>query len=381
MDATGVSCGSVAAAALGLGCTTRRLTLIDVVQHGNRVALQGAADPRRFAGKTVRIVSRWNGRTAARLKVAKSGLFTATLPLPPSAVRHTQPRALPGAASASERSLALKLDAAHDRHRGALGRDAQGDARRAASRARSARRCRRSASPAGSRAATCASSRASSPTPDGRFRVTLKAPRTDRVYTFRFRTKVRYAPRSRRLYPDVHASAIRGRQLALYRAALMQRRTKIVATIGPASRDPEVLARMVEAGMDVARLNFSHGSADEHAETARRVRDAAGRAGRQVAILQDLPGPEAAHRQAARGRRRVQARRRDDVRLRARRRRGRRVAAVHHLRRAGLDRRARRDHVPRRRRRAPAHQRGARRTRARSTRWSRSAARSPRARA
>jgi pyruvate kinase len=70
------------------------------------------------------------------------------------------------------------------------------------------------------------------------------------------------------------------------------RRTKIVATIGPASRDPEVLVRMVEAGMDVARLNFSHGSADEHAETARRVRDAANRAGRQVAILQDLPGPK-----------------------------------------------------------------------------------------
>ena len=72
----------------------------------------------------------------------------------------------------------------------------------------------------------------------------------------------------------------------------MERRTKIVATIGPASRNPEILARMVEAGMDVARLNFSHGSADEHAETARLVRDAAGRAGRQVAILQDLPGPK-----------------------------------------------------------------------------------------
>jgi pyruvate kinase len=72
----------------------------------------------------------------------------------------------------------------------------------------------------------------------------------------------------------------------------MQRRTKIVATIGPASRNPEVLARMVEAGMDVARLNFSHGTAEEHAETARLVRDAAGRAGRQVAILQDLPGPK-----------------------------------------------------------------------------------------
>jgi pyruvate kinase len=72
----------------------------------------------------------------------------------------------------------------------------------------------------------------------------------------------------------------------------MMRRTKIVATIGPASRDPEVLVRMVEAGMDVARLNFSHGSAEEHAETARLVREAAGRAGRQVAILQDLPGPK-----------------------------------------------------------------------------------------
>jgi pyruvate kinase len=70
------------------------------------------------------------------------------------------------------------------------------------------------------------------------------------------------------------------------------RRTKIVATIGPASRDPEVLVRMVDAGMDVARLNFSHGTAEEHAETVVRVREAAGRAGRQVAILQDLPGPK-----------------------------------------------------------------------------------------
>jgi pyruvate kinase len=70
------------------------------------------------------------------------------------------------------------------------------------------------------------------------------------------------------------------------------RRTKIVATIGPASRDPEVLVRMIDAGMDVARLNFSHGSAEEHGETAQRVRDAANRAGRPVAILQDLPGPK-----------------------------------------------------------------------------------------
>jgi len=70
------------------------------------------------------------------------------------------------------------------------------------------------------------------------------------------------------------------------------RRTKIVATIGPASRDPETLVRLVEAGMDVARLNYSHGTLEEHAETVRRVRDAAGRVGRPVAILQDLPGPK-----------------------------------------------------------------------------------------
>ncbi len=70
------------------------------------------------------------------------------------------------------------------------------------------------------------------------------------------------------------------------------RRTKIVATIGPACRDPETLARMVDAGLDVARLNFSHADRDEHAENADRVRQAAGRAGRQVALLQDLPGPK-----------------------------------------------------------------------------------------
>jgi pyruvate kinase len=70
------------------------------------------------------------------------------------------------------------------------------------------------------------------------------------------------------------------------------RRTKIVATIGPASDDPETLARMVEAGMDVARLNFAHGTREEKARTAARIHTAADRAGRQVAILQDLPGPK-----------------------------------------------------------------------------------------
>jgi pyruvate kinase len=70
------------------------------------------------------------------------------------------------------------------------------------------------------------------------------------------------------------------------------RRTKIVATIGPASRDPETLARMVEAGVDVIRLNFSHATREIHAENVERVRAAASAAGRQVAILQDLPGPK-----------------------------------------------------------------------------------------
>src|SRR3981081_1907809 len=70
------------------------------------------------------------------------------------------------------------------------------------------------------------------------------------------------------------------------------RRTKIVATIGPASRDPETLVEMVAAGLDVARLNFPHRDREMHAENAERVRQAASRAGRQVAILQDLPGPK-----------------------------------------------------------------------------------------
>jgi len=73
---------------------------------------------------------------------------------------------------------------------------------------------------------------------------------------------------------------------------MFERHTKIVATIGPASRDPEILVQMVEAGMDVARLNFSHGTHEDHAETIRLVGEASERVGRAVAILQDLPGPK-----------------------------------------------------------------------------------------
>jgi pyruvate kinase len=70
------------------------------------------------------------------------------------------------------------------------------------------------------------------------------------------------------------------------------RSTKIVATIGPASQDPDVLVAMITAGMDVARLNFAHGTPAQHAETAELIRAAAERAGREVAILGDLPGPK-----------------------------------------------------------------------------------------
>jgi pyruvate kinase len=72
----------------------------------------------------------------------------------------------------------------------------------------------------------------------------------------------------------------------------MQRATKIVATLGPASNDPDVLTRMLAAGVDVVRLNFSHGVAADHEARARIVRDAARSLGREVAIMADLQGPK-----------------------------------------------------------------------------------------
>ena len=70
------------------------------------------------------------------------------------------------------------------------------------------------------------------------------------------------------------------------------RRTKIVATIGPASSSEDALARIIEAGMDGARLNFSHGRHEDHAENARRVREAQANAGRPLALIADLQGPK-----------------------------------------------------------------------------------------
>lgn len=70
------------------------------------------------------------------------------------------------------------------------------------------------------------------------------------------------------------------------------RRTKIVATIGPVSSSPEMIERLLDAGMDVARLNFSHGTHDEHAQRIRMLREVAARKGRPLALLQDLQGPK-----------------------------------------------------------------------------------------
>jgi pyruvate kinase len=73
---------------------------------------------------------------------------------------------------------------------------------------------------------------------------------------------------------------------------VLRRRTKIVATIGPACDEPEVLDALILAGTDMARLNFSHGKPEEHIERASRVRASAKRMGRHVSILGDLSGPK-----------------------------------------------------------------------------------------
>ncbi|HTM68693.1 MAG TPA: pyruvate kinase [Candidatus Binatia bacterium] len=70
------------------------------------------------------------------------------------------------------------------------------------------------------------------------------------------------------------------------------KRTKIVCTIGPASQDPEMLEKMVRAGMNVARLNFSHGTHEAHAKLIATVREVAKKTGEPVALLQDLQGPK-----------------------------------------------------------------------------------------
>ncbi len=69
-------------------------------------------------------------------------------------------------------------------------------------------------------------------------------------------------------------------------------KTKIVCTIGPSSNSPEIIKALIEEGMSIARLNFSHGSHQDHGQMIERIRSAAAEAGRPIAILQDLCGPK-----------------------------------------------------------------------------------------
>ena len=73
---------------------------------------------------------------------------------------------------------------------------------------------------------------------------------------------------------------------------LMPRRTKIIATVGPASESDSALAALIDAGMDIARINLSHGSIEHGLDRFHRVRDVSARQRRPVGILVDLPGPK-----------------------------------------------------------------------------------------
>jgi len=72
----------------------------------------------------------------------------------------------------------------------------------------------------------------------------------------------------------------------------MQKRTKIVATLGPASDDKEKLCAMIKAGLDVARLNFSHGNEEDHRRRCAVLREAADACGKEIAVMGDLQGPK-----------------------------------------------------------------------------------------
>src|SRR5262245_19831281 len=72
----------------------------------------------------------------------------------------------------------------------------------------------------------------------------------------------------------------------------MARRTRIVATLGPATDRPDVLEQLLDLGLDVARINFSHGTADEHLQRVERFRALSRKLGRHTAVLADLPGPK-----------------------------------------------------------------------------------------
>src|SRR6185312_5774559 len=95
-----------------------------------------------------------------------------------------------------------------------------------------------------------------------------------------------FPDRPRPPYHRAFAFALSGR------FTIMPRATEIVATLGPASSSPDVLARLIHGGVDVVRLNFSHGVAADHVARASAVREAAKAQGREVAVMADLQGPK-----------------------------------------------------------------------------------------
>ena len=80
--------------------------------------------------------------------------------------------------------------------------------------------------------------------------------------------------------------------LYYYSMKPIYKRTKILATIGPASDSEEMIEKLIEGGINGARLNFSHGSYEEHGAKIAKIREISARLGKQVAILQDLQGPK-----------------------------------------------------------------------------------------
>ena len=196
VSSAGVGCGSIAAAALG--CTKRKLTLIDVVRHGNRVSLLGAADARRYAGKKVALVSTWNGKTVATPTVGQDGLFRAKVGLPPAKLRGGN-RARYEARLAGESSLKLKLV------RRMFVDSVKTSGRKITITGHVTKPL---ASPRQTitvtRRVSCGRVEAAQrfkPRPDGAFKVTLMGAKTQRVATFRFRTKVRFDYVDKKLHP------------------------------------------------------------------------------------------------------------------------------------------------------------------------------------
>ena len=195
VGSAGVSCGGVAD--LALECSARRIVLIDVTIAGGRVALFGAAD-RRYAGRRIRIRSTWNGRTVARPRLSRTGLFRARAALPPAAIRSTN-AARYQASVGRQRSMNLKLVrrmlVRRTVHRGGTVRIAGRVTRPLASPVRTIQVKRR---------VSCSRWKVVKrfrPRRDGSFDVRLKAPADGQAAAYRMSTKVRKYVWLPRLYP------------------------------------------------------------------------------------------------------------------------------------------------------------------------------------